>query len=227
MAKHVNHHFFSAWNPEMAYVLGFWFADGWMSQPDKDCHITFVTKDLAHLQLIQRTMQSEQAIYARSDGCSSLTMGSKQLWHDLFNLGGLPAKSLIVDMPYIPQDVVRHFIRGFIDGDGSLYWETVPRKRPMLSILGGISFLERLTLIIDEETGVGMARVWGYAHRTPTIAYTGIKAKVLAKWLYTSGALMLERKAAIAREFITWEPSTRGWKSLAVMTPKMHLILAL
>jgi hypothetical protein len=97
----------------------------------------------------------------------------------------------------------------------------------MLSILGGISFLERLTQIIDEETGAGIARVWGYAHRAPTIAYTGIKAKVLAKWLYTSGDLMLERKGAIAREFIAWEPAMRGWKSLAVMTPKMQHILAL
>ena len=96
----------------------------------------------------------------------------------------------------------------------------------MLSMLGGKSFLEVLGQIIDDQTGTGIARVWGYAHRAPTIAYPGIKAKALAKWLYTPGDLMLERKGAIAREFIAWEPALRGWKSLAVMTPKMQRILA-
>jgi hypothetical protein len=115
-------------------------------------------------------------------------------------------------------------IRGLLR---SYYRETIPRQRPMLSVLGGRSFLERLTQTIDEETGMGIARVWDYAHRTPTIAYTGIKAKVLAKWLYTSCDLMLERKAAIAHEFIAWEPAKRGWKSQAVMTPKMQHILEL
>ena len=45
MTYAVNQAFFSTWTPEMAYVLGFWFADGWMGQPDRDLHIGFVSKD--------------------------------------------------------------------------------------------------------------------------------------------------------------------------------------
>jgi len=32
---------------------------------------------------------------------------------------------------------------------------------------------------------------------TPRLTYSGIKAKVLAKWMYTSRDLMLERKALL------------------------------
>jgi hypothetical protein len=35
----------------------------------------------------------------------------------------------------------------------------------------------------------------------------------------------LERKAVIARQFETWELSKFGWKSQAIMTPKMRAIL--
>ncbi len=225
MAKPINHSFFSTWGTEMTYVFGFWFADGHMTQPDKDCSVAFTTKDLAHLQLIQKVMRSKQNIYIRSDGFYRLTIGSKTMWHDLYSLGGRPAKSLMAKIPSIPQELRRHFIHGFVDGDGSLYWETVPRRKPMLKILGGVSFLEELAQIIEEETGVGIAMVRNYSYQTPFIAYPGIKAQVLAKWLYIPGDLALERKATIAREFSAWALSKYGWKSQAVMTPQMLRIL--
>jgi hypothetical protein len=50
----------------MAYVLGFWFADGWMTQPDKDACICFVSKDREHLELIRNDMQSEHLIHSQS-----------------------------------------------------------------------------------------------------------------------------------------------------------------
>jgi hypothetical protein len=74
--KQVNRDFFSVWTPEMAYILGFWFADGWMSQPDKDCHITFTSADLAHLKAIQAALASEQKIYTRA-GAVAMTLPSE------------------------------------------------------------------------------------------------------------------------------------------------------
>jgi hypothetical protein len=104
--KQVNRGFFSVWNTEMAYILGFWFADGWMSQPDTSCHIAFTSADLDHLKAIQSLLASEQKIYVRTGRCYDLTIGSKQLWHDLYRLGGWPAKSLIAEMPFVPQELV-------------------------------------------------------------------------------------------------------------------------
>ena len=226
MTKHADRAFFSRWTPESAYVFGFWFADGSMTQPGIHCCVSFVTKDLEHLRLIRQVMQAEQKIYARPDGCYTLAIGSKQMWHDLLNMGGIPAKSLVADMPYVPRPLVRHFIRGYVDGDGFLYWDNSQRRKPVIGMVGGVAFLERLAAVLAEETGVGVARVRVYAGKTPDIVYPGIKAKVLAKWLYIDADLALERKALLAREFDGWKLSKFGWRSDAVMTPRMREILA-
>jgi hypothetical protein len=225
MTGHVNQEFFSIWNPEMAYVLGFWFADGWMTQPGNDAFICYVSKDREHLELIRNAMQSEHVIHSQGEGYFRLPIGSKRLWNDLAKLGGMPAKSLVAQMPSVPRECLRHFIRGFVDGDGSLYWDTTKRRTPRINIVGGLLFLEKLAQVIHQETEVGIAKIRTHKSKTPFLAYSGIKAQVLAKWLYIPGELMLERKGTLAQEFGTWELSKFGWKSQAVMTTRMREIL--
>jgi hypothetical protein len=221
----VNQKFFAKWSPTMAYVFGFWFADGWMTQPNTDALICFVSKDEEHLELIRDAMQSQHTIHPQGTGCLRLSIGSKRLWHELYRLGGVPAKSLIAEMPFVPKDYVRHFIRGYVDGDGTIRWEAPAHRRPILSMVGGSKFLSQVATLLDEEAGVGIARVQSYDYKTPEIVYKGIKAKTLAKWLYSNADLALERKAVVAHEFANWEISKFGWKSQAVMTAKMQAIL--
>src|SRR5215469_17043461 len=225
MTRHADRAFFSQWTPESAYVFGFWFADGSMTQPGKDYCVSFVTKDVEHLRHIRQVLQAEQKIYARPDGCYTLSIGSKQMWHDLLRMGGAPAKSLVAPMPYVPPPLMRHFIRGYVDGDGSLYWDTARRRTPRINIVGGLSFLEKLARVIHEETEVGIARIRTHQSKAPFLAYSGIKAQVLAKWLYVPGELMLERRGMLAHEFGRWELSKFGWKSQAAMTARMREIL--
>jgi hypothetical protein len=105
-------------------------------------------------------------------------------------------------------------------------WETSPRRRPVIGILGGTSFLGALVRILNREVGVGVAEIRAYDYLSPRVVYTGIKAKALAKWLYADTAIALERKAAIARQFAAWELSKFGWKSTAVLTSRMRDLLA-
>lgn len=227
MASKVNQQFFSTWSPNMAYILGFWFADGWITQPNTDALVCFVSKDREHLELIRDAMQSEHTIYPHGAGCFRLYIGSKQLWHDLYQLGGRPAKSLIARMPFVPQELIHHFVRGFVDGDGCLYWDTGQQRAvPRLNMFGGQEFLHQLALVLEQETGVSIAQVRVHRDKILVLAYSGIKAKVLVKWMYTPDDLALERKATLAQEFGKWELSKFGWKSQAVMTPRMQQILA-
>jgi len=225
MASRVNHDFFSSWSEAMAYVLGFWFADGWMTQPYRDASVCFVSKDRTHLEMIRGLMQSEHTIHSQGIGCFRLPIGSKKLWRDLTELGGCPAKSLVIAMPTIPSDYIRHFIRGYVDGDGTLYWEVSGRPAPGLGAVGGIGFLESLSRFLDEYVGVGKATVRTYANKAQFITYTGIKAKAIAMWLYSDTIIVLERKAILAVEFEAWQIYKFGWKSVASITPRMQQIL--
>lgn len=63
---------------------------------------------------------------------------------DLRELGLTPRKSLTISFPPMPPHVVRDFIRGCWDGDGSVYWSGDP-PRPSASFISGSKvFVEEL-----------------------------------------------------------------------------------
>ena len=72
----INEDFFDQWSPEMAYVLGFWFADGYMRH-ERSYRIVFCSTDNSLLLKIRSVMGSNHLIYG--------AMGKKSTipWHQL------------------------------------------------------------------------------------------------------------------------------------------------
>jgi hypothetical protein len=125
----VNDKFFSDWSPEMAYVLGFIYADGNMSRESYKIRID--SKDYQVLDDIRKSMESDLPIKECHKGeftWYELTLNKKQIYSDLRKLGVFPNKSLTMRMPEVPKEMMPHFIRGYFDGDGCVY--EVKRKRP-------------------------------------------------------------------------------------------------
>ena len=120
----INESFFKEWSYPMAYTLGFWYADGNMNSLDKTQgkRISFSSQDKDILIKIRELMKSNHPIYKDSKwNCYNLIISRKQLWDDIFKLGGRPAKSLVNKFPVIPNRYKSTFIRGYFDGDGSIY----------------------------------------------------------------------------------------------------------
>lgn len=63
----------------------------------------------------------------------------------LKSYGCVPKKSLILKFPkesiFKSSDLIRHFIRGYWDGDGCLTWADKEHKVANISVLGTKSFL--------------------------------------------------------------------------------------
>jgi intein-encoded DNA endonuclease-like protein len=55
------------------------------------------------------------------DDCFSFAIRSRKIYNDIIKLGGQPRKSLNSVFPRIPKKYLSDFIRGFFDGDGSIY----------------------------------------------------------------------------------------------------------
>jgi len=216
----ININFFKRWSDDMGYVLGFWFADGHMTHGTRGQYsIGFCSKDYEHLEAIRNALGSAHRIYDKHDGSYRLIITNKTLWGDMKALGCIPAKSLIVTYPRVPSIFLASFLRGYVDGDGSVGFYT-NRQVPSLRIVGTSSFLEGLASQIYEETGVATSKVYIHERRVAFIRYTGLKAKCLASWLYEDSSLHLERKYLIAMRFLDWIPSRFGFKQ-RVITPKM------
>lgn len=112
----------------MAYVLGFFAADGNMIRNRRGAHfIAFYSNDKIMLRMVRIVMNSNHKISARhfkpGHGRSyQMQIGSKELFHDLLKLGLTPAKSRTLRFPIIPKKYLPQFILGYFDGDGCVYF---------------------------------------------------------------------------------------------------------
>ncbi len=120
-----NIHYFDTWSPNMAYILGFLFADG---SVDKSHHMVVVNlaeKDKCVLEFIKKELQAKYPIrfipaVDINGPQSNFNLSSKILAEKLIELGMKPRKTYNDDpFPEVPDEMMPHFIRGYFDGDGT------------------------------------------------------------------------------------------------------------
>jgi hypothetical protein len=218
MVARIPNGFFKVWMPEMAYVLGYWWADGGMLQTPQSSRVTFTSKDGAHLEQIARVIGVGKVV-PTNNACYRLTIYRKDMYDDLLVLGGIPRKSLIATWHAPPPGFLRHFVRGFVDGDGSLYWlRTAITTHPRIQVAGTKEFLNGMASAIEQETGIPVPTNFVNENIWRT-AWSGMYAKCLTSWLYENCNLCLERKHKIAVEFLQWQPKLYH---RSYITPKMY-----
>jgi hypothetical protein len=152
-----NKNFFKSWSPDMAYVFGFFVADGNMIKNNRGAHfISFYSTDLSVIEKIRKLLNSNHKISVKNksktnplwEDCYQLRIGSKEVFNDLINLGGMPNKSLVIRMPAVPQEYLGHFVRGYFDGDGHVsvgeYQQKDRKNKSRVIITGFMSGSRRL-----------------------------------------------------------------------------------
>lgn len=106
-----------------AYWLGFLMADGMISKDLSRLYILLGEKDECILEAFKKDIGSDALIKDRTGGfgthCKELTICNKSMCADLIYHGIVPRKTGKETLPdTIPPELIRHFIRGFMDGDG-------------------------------------------------------------------------------------------------------------
>lgn len=156
--RNKNDNFFKKWSPEMAYVLGFFAADGNLTVGKRGNHyIEFTSCDREILEKIKKRLNSNHKISGRKrnkrwETAYRLQLGSKEMFNDLFNLNFRPNKSKNLSYPKVSNKYFRDFVRGYFDGDGHVISGLYKRKdrntksRLLFSSFtsGTGSFLEKL-----------------------------------------------------------------------------------
>lgn len=80
----------------------------------------------------------------------STVIQSQELWNDLYDKGCVPNKSLILTFPnesiFSDRKLIYDFIRGYVDGDGTIgvypHSKSNPNLEASLLIVGTKSFLQ-------------------------------------------------------------------------------------
>ncbi len=139
----------------MAYVLGFFAADGCMIKNNRGAHfIEFQITDKDILLKIKKLLGSNHKITERKNNIKwkmayRLQIGSKKMFEDLIALGMTSRKSNTLKLPIIPKKYFNHFVRGYFDGDGNVYIHKRKDRKGKLSLLAGFTcgsevFLEKI-----------------------------------------------------------------------------------
>ena len=223
--KTKNENFFKQWSPEMAYVLGFFTADGCMIKNKRGGHfIEFYIADRNILIKIRKILNSNHKISVRKtrDAWKTayrLQIGSKIMFEDLLSLGLTSNKSKNVRLPFVPEKYFYHFVRGYFDGDGNVYgghYKRANRNDKISTTLlsgftsGSFIFLEQLQQKLKKYAGIigGSLHERSGAYR---LYYSVKDSCKLYEFMYnTEGDLFLLRKKKIFEKYIKWIGSSIG-----------------
>lgn len=133
----------------MAYILGFFAADGNMLKNRRGAYfVEFTNIDRDLLQKIKKLICPEHKISVRKRGenCKTsyrIQIGSKKVYRDLVMLGFGKRKSKRLKLPQMPLEYFNHFVRGYFDGDGSVvvtkYKRADRKDKNYITILAGFT----------------------------------------------------------------------------------------
>ena len=157
----VNQDFFKEINTEFkAYILGFICADGHIDYKNPRIVITLKDEDYKLLEDIKKAMESTHPVvrhikrenpYKKSNNKTlyqcSLSINGKELVAPLMLMGLTSNKTYTLEasiMNYIPEKLVRHFLRGYFDGDGCISWDKRYQwgNKSVIHVAGNYDFLQ-------------------------------------------------------------------------------------
>ncbi|MBI2042067.1 MAG: hypothetical protein HYT20_03585 [Candidatus Nealsonbacteria bacterium] len=200
--------FLDKWSPKMAYILGFWFADGYMRH-EKSYRIMFSSGEREPLLKIRECLNSNHPIYRRNDRDFQLIVFSKRLYYKLIELGGKRAKSKTIEFPFVPSKYTADFVRGYFDGDGSVFYTTymhtkIKRLRTELRsnfTSGSPTFLDGLQDILANTLGFIKKKICSYNDGSSyKLGYGTYDTMKLLKFMYYPNfPIGLERKALFTK----------------------------
>ncbi len=207
---HVNDKYFETIDNEFkAYWLGFLYADGCVrvkceknGRSSNTISIGLKSTDVAHLEKFRSSIQTDNPIrYKNMKGkyeSANVTIVNEKMCHDLIALGCVPNKSLILKFPtyeQVPRDLIRHFIRGYFDGDGTIHINLEKRKL-YVSFLGTEEFCKGLINVMMEDVGVISPTLYKKKdNEAYSISWSDInKIGDIYKYLYKDCNIYLDRK---------------------------------
>ncbi|MCP6726837.1 MAG: hypothetical protein KJI69_02235 [Patescibacteria group bacterium] len=206
----VNEAYFQKWSSRMAYILGFILADGCIIKGTYNGYSDSLKfgvqkSDIDILEKIKKELDSEHKISLHKNA-AYLSITSQKIVDDLKSLSISYRKSLREKIPELPPKFTKDFIRGIVDGDGSV---AIDKKGyPKLSVYGGkrtILFLQNHFLIkLDMYSKIArLTKSKDGKHYLFSINYRTNPAKEIIQYLYEDADLYLDRKFQIAQQCLS------------------------
>tara|TARA_R110000868_G_scaffold99024_1_gene272583 strand:+ start:13013 stop:13945 length:933 start_codon:yes stop_codon:yes gene_type:complete len=211
---------------ENAYFLGLMYADGnnyINKHHNYEISIKLQAQDKIILEKFRDLISPNSKIKIAVDKSTPnlhyrLKVNSKKISEQLCNLGCVPNKSLILQFPtFIPNKLIPHFIRGYSDGDGSIY-KKQPTETGYINycwqITSTIMFNTYIKNILEKELQIHFSQSLSRPKTnniTTTLSVGGnIQVMKALDWLYKDATIYLPRKYDKYIEFKNYSSSSKS-----------------
>lgn len=204
-----NKYAFDSYDELSCYWAGFIASDGNIDLKNR-VRIMLNYDDTAHLEKFRDYLQSTHAISSNTEKYyrSSFELTSIELCSGLqSNFNIVPIKTLILTPPTnIPSNLIKHFIRGYFDGDGSIC-ESFSNKNSSTSTLyatfacGSKNFITWIFTYLHDTLGL-KGHLQEFSPTKFQIKYNTNDAKALLLWMYTDASIYLDRKYSLFNKIV-------------------------
>jgi hypothetical protein len=198
-----NNNVFFEFTQESCYWAGFVAADGNVSNDRLSIELCILDKNhlgkfVSYLQGNNKICEREKKSFGKKNKSCSVHINSKNIISDLknnFNI--IENKSLVIEPPEnIPEEYIRHFIRGYIDGDGSIGWKKNDKRPRVMVCSGSFKLIEWISNNIKKyNSGAGNPKIRTKG-KLNFVEFSNKKTYDILDWLYKDSTEHLDRKYA-------------------------------
>ncbi len=202
---------------EKAYFLGFLYADGYLNDNKGTTTLQLHKDDMEILIKLNKCIKSTRPLlfvncskynekYGKNNSDAyRLVITNQVIFKDLKKLGLFQKKSLTLKFPnesQVPNNLIRHFIRGYFDGDGNLtgYFPSRGKGKHFqcgIAILSTIEFVTKLCDFSKTEVGISTCITKRFKDETNNYNFVisgNLNIVKFLEWIYKDSNIFLKRK---------------------------------
>lgn len=208
--KHsVDENYFASIDSEKkAYWLGFLLADGSLPSRKHEFRLKLSMKDKSHLAAFAEDVKYTGPVkhgrdfsFGKWRDTATIRFSNWKFTENLVRAGMTPNKRLRMILPTVKGRIVRHMLRGLMDGDGSIIFDR-RMDTVKLCFSGQHKVMKQIRSLVVSASKVRKNKIMrvGAAHCW-TLSYSGHQAIKVARYLYGGVTRFLNRKRNI---LINW-----------------------
>ena len=197
-------------NEEKSYWLGFLYADGYVRHGE--LRLKLKRGDKKHIELFRDCLGSNHKIIDEigkvvvsgrtyTSEYSSLSIYNTKLVKDLIKHGCTNKKTFTITFPELREDLIRHFIRGYFDGDGSIYQNKTKNLKSFNVVSASLTFINSIINVFEKlDITICISDVENL-YRIYVSNYDGINK--IYDYMYNKKCYCLNRKRIIFEKIIS------------------------
>ena len=211
------------WTSKLAYAVGIITTDGNLSKDNR--HVTLTSVDTQFIEVFKKCLDKNNRITLNPSSNISkkqgyrVQIGDVNLYDFLVKIGLFPNKSLTIGSLQIPDIYFRDFLRGHLDGDGSIiyykdYYNTYLNPKYIYERLfvyfisaskKHVQWLRKEIQKLIHIKGNMSNQTWKRRKKSTMyrLKFSTKQAKIILNWIYYKPNLpCLVRKYLIAKPFL-------------------------